>query len=465
VVLVPRLDRLIPATESEPTSWASDGSVLITGGTGGLGGLMARHLVADLGVRRLVLTSRRGLAAPDAVTMRDELAELGADVTVVACDVSDRDDVAALLAAHPITAVVHTAGVLDDGVITALSADRLDTVLRPKVDGAWHLHELTADRDLTAFVVFSSVAGTMGAPGQGNYAAANAFLDGLAQHRRMLGLPATSIAWGPWNQGTGMTSGLGAADLQRLARAGITALTPAGGVELFDAALRADTAVAAAVQLDLPALATAPDAAVMLRGLLAGIPAARPVVARSTVDERGALRERLLALRPAARLDHLLRLVQDQTARVLGHRSVASVEPGSRFSDLGLDSLSSVELRNGLNMRTGLRLSSTLIFDYPTVAALAEYLRTELVPADAATESQSLLSGLEQFETALAEQTLDELTRSGLATRLAQLLAKVNKRVTPAANAETGGADQFESASTAELMAFIDNELGRRPGQ
>jgi acyl transferase domain-containing protein/acyl carrier protein len=467
VVLVSRLARLTPAAESapEPTSWASDGAVLITGGTGGLGGLMARHLVADLGVRSLVLTSRRGLDAPDAVTMRDELAELGAEVTVAACDVSDREEVAALLAAHPITAVVHTAGVLDDGVITALNADRLDAVLSPKVDGAWHLHELTADRDLTAFVVFSSVAGTMGAPGQGNYAAANAFLDGLAQHRRLLGLPAASIAWGPWDQGAGMTSGLGEADLQRLARAGITALTPATGVELFDAALRADTAVAAAVQLDLSALATAPDAAVMLRGLLAGIPTARPVVARSTVDERGALRERLLALRPAARLDHLLRLVADQTARVLGHRSAAPVEPGSRFSDLGFDSLTAVELRNGLNMRTGLRLSSTLIFDYPTVAALAEHLRTELVPADAATETRSLLADLEQFETALAEQTLDELTRSGLATRLSQLLAKVNKGAKQAEGGETAGVDLFESASTAELMAFIDNELGRRPGQ
>ncbi|MGW2191891.1 beta-ketoacyl reductase, partial [Streptosporangium sp. NPDC001682] len=241
-----------------PRRWNPEGTVLITGGTGGLGALFARHLVAERGVRHLLLTSRRGLEAPGAVELQAELIAHGVEVTVAACDMADRDQVAALLAGvdaeHPLTAVIHTAGVLDDGTIPSLAPERLDTVLRPKVDAAWHLHELTRGEDLADFIMFSSVAGVIGAPGQGNYAAANSFLDALAQQRRAAGLPALSLAWGAWAQDSGMTGTLSDGDMERLARAGTPPLAPEQGIALFEVAVRSSEPVVAPVRLDLPVL-------------------------------------------------------------------------------------------------------------------------------------------------------------------------------------------------------------------
>ncbi|MEV4753477.1 beta-ketoacyl reductase, partial [Streptosporangium sp. NPDC049248] len=256
--------------------WDPEGTVLITGGTGGLGALFARHVVAERGVRRLLLAGRRGLDAPGAVELRAELVAHGVEVEIAACDVADRDQVAALLARvpadHPLTAIIHTAGVLDDGTIPSLTAGRLDAVLRPKVDAAWHLHELSADLDLAGFIVFSSVAGTFGGAGQGNYAAANAFLDALAEFRRAQGLAGLSLAWGPWAQEAGMTGGLDEVDLRRMARMGMLALTVEQGLALFDAAGAVDRAAAVApVRLDLAAVRAGGEVPYLLRGLVRGV--------------------------------------------------------------------------------------------------------------------------------------------------------------------------------------------------
>ena len=243
-----------------PRALDGEGTVLVTGGLGELGQPLCRHLVGVHGVRHLLLTSRRGMDAPGASELVAALRELGAEtVSVVACDAADRTALAAVIAAIPaergLTGVYHLAGVLDDGVVTELTADRLERVLRPKVDGAWNLHELTRDHDLSAFVLFSSAAGVMGSPGQANYAAANAFLDALISHRRKQGLAGISLAWGLWEQqGTGMTAHLGAADLQRMRRQGLMPMSIEHGLELFDEAMARPHATAVPVQLDLQRL-------------------------------------------------------------------------------------------------------------------------------------------------------------------------------------------------------------------
>ncbi|MFE9750948.1 SDR family NAD(P)-dependent oxidoreductase [Saccharothrix saharensis] len=357
-VLAPRLVRVRPGGEPPEL-----GTVLVTGATGVLGALVARRLVTHHGVRRLLLVSRRGEDAPGAGELLAELREAGAEADLVAADVADREAVARLLDGVELDAVVHTAGVLDDGTVEALTPERVDAVLRPKVDAAWHLHELT--RDLRAFVVFSSVTGTLGTPGQANYAAANSFLDALAEHRRGLGLPATSLAWGLW-AGDGMGATLGDTDRARLARTGVTALDVETGLALFDAALRSDRAVLVPAELDLAALRSS-DRVVpaVLRGLV-------------RTRRRAASGERR-ALDPTA----LAGLVRTAVADVLGHSSGAAVDPKRTFNDLGFDSLTGVELRNRLAADTGLTLPATLVFDHPSPAAVTELLRAELFGAAA----------------------------------------------------------------------------------
>ncbi|MFJ4735976.1 SDR family NAD(P)-dependent oxidoreductase, partial [Streptomyces sp. NPDC088770] len=377
-VLTARLTR-VPAPGT-PGDWNPDGTVLITGGTGGLGGVLARHLVTERGVRHLLLASRRGPAADGADALADELTALGASVDIAACDVTDREALTALLAripaAHPLSAVVHTAGVVDDGVIGSLTPERLDTVLRPKADAAWHLHDLTRDLDLDAFVLFSSVAATLGSPGQGNYAAGNAFLDALAAHRHALGLPATSLAWGPWTQSVGMTGNLSDIDVERIARSGMPPLTVEQGLALFDAALATGGPALLTVRLDLAVLRTQGEIAPLLRGLI------RTTVRRAAAQvsvTADSLAQRLAGLDAAARRETLLGLVRTQIAQVLGHADADQVEAARQFQDLGFDSLTAVELRNGLNAATGLRLPATMVFDYPTPNALADHLSDELL--------------------------------------------------------------------------------------
>ncbi|MFF6779311.1 SDR family NAD(P)-dependent oxidoreductase, partial [Streptomyces sp. NPDC012637] len=373
-----------PSSASSPL--AADGTVLITGAFGRLGRLLAEHLVVRHGVRHLLLTSRRGPEAPGADELVARLAESGAEARVVACDTADREALAALVASvpadRPLTAVVHTAGVLDDGVVTALTAERLDTVVRPKAEAAFHLHELTADLDLAAFVVYSSVSGLIGAAGQANYAAANTFLDALAHHRHALGLPATALAWGLWGEG-GMGEKLGGSDLARMARSGVVAMTEAEGLALFDAAFGRPEPLLVPARLDLAAVrsrAAADGVPPLLRGLVRA-PLRR--VAAAAPAAGGGLAAELAGLDEAGQQRRITELVREQAAAVLGHASASAVDVTTGFKDLGFDSLSAVELRNRINAVTGLRLSATLVFDYPSPQALVAHLRERLTSSGA----------------------------------------------------------------------------------
>ncbi|MGW1819872.1 SDR family NAD(P)-dependent oxidoreductase, partial [Streptomyces sp. NPDC002125] len=373
-------------TVPAPPSGTGSGTALVTGATGTLGRLVARHLVERHGVRELLLVSRRGPAADGASELVAELAGLGAHARVAACDVADRSALQELLdgipAGHPLTTVVHTAGVLDDGMVPALTPERIDGVLRPKVDAAWNLHELTRDLDLSAFVLFSSVSGALGNAGQGNYAAANVFLDALAAVRRTEGLPATSLAWGLWQQTSAMTGELGEADRTRIARSGLIALSSDEGLALFDAALAADEPLLLPVGLDSAALRVsgAPVPA-LLRGLVRGpVQRARATATGTTAAPTGLARQ--LAGRPEAeQLAQMTEFVRGHVAVVLGYGSAAAVDESKAFKELGFDSLTSVELRNRLNAATGLRLPATLVFDHPTPGALARQLCDELLGA------------------------------------------------------------------------------------
>jgi polyketide synthase 7 len=438
------------------------GTVVITGGTGMAGSALADHLVDRYGVAHVVLVSRAGADAEGVPALIGRLQGAGAEVSVVACDVADRDAVAAMLAGiparYPLRGIVHAAGVLDDGLISSLTPGRVDAVLRAKVDGAWNLHELTQDVELSVFVVFSSMAGIVGTPGQANYAAANSFLDGLAAYRRAHGLPGLSLAWGLWEQSSAMTAHLGDRDRARMSRVGLAPVSTAHALESFDTALLVDRPVLVAAALDRVALSDNAAGLPPLLRELAGPPARRVIADTDLTASTTGLTVRLHGMTPEARQGELVDLVCDNAATVLGLPGAADVDAGRAFQELGFDSLTAVELRNRLKTATGLSLSPTLIFDYPTPAVLAGHLDTQLAaPPDQADPmarfediTRELQALLNQADWAPGDKTL-------LSARIHNLLSTLD-----ADSEDLDGDldDDLRTASESQLFAILDEELG-----
>ncbi|WP_256451405.1 type I polyketide synthase [Amycolatopsis sp. CA-230715] len=463
-VFVPRLARgSVPAPDPDRPSMDPGGTVLITGGTGGLGAAVGRHLVRNHGVRHLLLVSRGG-KAPDEL-----MAELTAraSVSVAACDVTDRAALAEVIAAvppsAPLRAVIHAAGTMDDAATMSLTPSRLHAVLSPKLDGAWHLHELTQDLELSAFVLFSSVTATVGFAGQANYAAANAFLDGLARHRHALGLPAVSLSWGLWEKSTALTEQLGEIDKERVRRMGVRQLSTNDGLALLDLGLDADRAQLVPAWIDLSGPDIDPPA--VLRGLApAGSAGQRrrerveSISDGMATESAGTLRDRLRSMAQHDRALTMRRVVQAEIATVLRRSGPGIVPPDRGFMDLGFDSLTALELRHRLETVTGLRLPPTVTFNHPTPDALGEYLLRQLVPDQPPAEEHPVLAELDRMAVTMAAVG-DETVRSAASLRLWELLSTM-----------TAGADEveplhdreIESAGEEEMFALIDEELGGR---
>ncbi len=452
-VLAPRLRRTASAPPADPPSIDPDRTVLITGGTGGLGAIVARHLVERHGVRSLVLASRSGQRAGGVAELANELGGLGAQVQVAACDVSDRAQVQALLDAvpsdRPLGGVVHAAGVLDDGLIEGLTANRLDDVLRPKLDGAIHLHELTEGLDLSLFAMFSSASATLGGAAQGNYAAANSFLDALAAHRRSRGLPGLAIGWGLWDADVGMGATLSDGDRRRLARGGIRPMRIEQGLDLFQAAVESDAPYLLAMSLDARELrerAGSPTLSPVLRGLVRvpGPPASgsrEPFLIR--MDSLGVSERERLALD----------VVLAHTAAVLGHASPASIEPTRSFKELGFDSLTAVELRNRLAEDVGFALPATLAFDRPTPTAVAQHVLERLAEQDAGVTA-TFEEQLAEIEDRLFGLAGGESAQIRIADRLRALLVRLDGGEKPMQDVDV------HAASAVEVLELIDREFG-----
>ncbi|WP_344318250.1 beta-ketoacyl reductase, partial [Streptomyces javensis] len=437
-VLVPRLSRIAkPAAASGASApLVSGGTVLVTGASGALAGVVARHLVAEHGVEHLLLASRRGPDAPGTVELVAELEAAGASVTVAACDVGDRDAVRELLAAVPaqlpLRGVVHTAAVVDDGVVEGLSDERVQRVLAPKVDGAWHLHELTRDMGLEAFVLYSSVAATLGAGGQSSYAAANAFLDALAQHRHAQGLPALSLAWG------------------RIAQE-----RSAG---LLDAALETERPHVLSMKVDLKATRKRADAVpALMRGLVRA-PHRKAAAGQQSAE---AWKEQMALTAPEEREQLLLDLVLTHAASVLGHSGHTGIEPDRALKELGFDSLTAVELRNQLSTTTGMRLPATLVFDHPTPLAVAHYLDSQVRgvgQSETNMSARTVLAEFDKLEVTLSRLRYREDERAQISARLKGLiLALGDSRLDDGAQARS---DDLESADMDQVLKLLNDELG-----
>ncbi|WP_341286310.1 type I polyketide synthase [Mycobacterium decipiens] len=418
-----------PHTESAPVALDPEGTVLITGGTGMLGGVFAEHLITHYGVRHLVLLSRSGSNASGADDLYQRLTQLDAQVSIAACDASDPAQLAAVLAAiptqHRLTAVVHTAGVLDDAVISELTTEQLDAVLTAKADAAWQLHRLTADADLDAFVVFSSAAGVLGAPGQANYAAANAFLDALAHQRHRNGLPATSLAWGYWQTASAMTAHLDAVDQARFTRNNLTPITTEHGLALFDAALTCQQPNLVPAPLNTRALARqARHGAVPT--ILTGLTTTRRQASTTTTTDT--LTTQLAGQTPQQQLATLTSLVTTTTATVLAHPDPTALDPDTPFKDLGMDSLSALELRNTLTRHTGLPLPATLAFDHPTPTTIAQHLASLLTGTSAPTPTS--IDHVKRIQELVASIPAERLVQANVLAVLQRLMPDNAESVT-----------------------------------
>ncbi|MER7826726.1 type I polyketide synthase [Streptomyces sp. NPDC096097] len=448
------------------TSFEAGETVLITGGTGTLGTLLARHLVVEHGLRHVTLTGRRGMDTPAVERLRTELAELGAQVRVAACDAGDEEALGRLLDSitteHSLAGVVHAAGVTDDGVVSALDPQRLNAVLHPKVDGAWNLHRLTEHLAPRMFALFSSASATLGAAGQGNYAAANAFLDSLAEYRHAQGLPATSLAWGLWGEASGMTGSLDERDLRRMSRSGVAPLGNAEGLALFDSGVLGGVPAVVPVKLDLAGLrahhADRPVPAVLRELVRVRRSAATATVTRVAGEAAPAsLTDRLAPLSPAERHRLVLDLVREHTAAVLGHGSADEIDSDQAFKALGFDSLTAVELRNHLRTATSLAVPATLVFDHPTPAALTEHL-LELAAPPRHDPVLQVMGELERLEAGIEAIGTGDGAHDEVAARLRRILRKLEAGSAPAtADSEDSS---LETATAAELLAFIDSEFG-----
>jgi acyl transferase domain-containing protein/NADPH:quinone reductase-like Zn-dependent oxidoreductase/acyl carrier protein len=405
-----------------PTRFDPDATVLITGGTGAIGRMVATHMVKRYGARHLVLTSRSGPAAEGVDGFVAEMTAADVDVRVVACDVADKPALESLLRQlpdeHPLGAVVHVAATLADATLPSLTAEHVDAVLPAKALGAQNLHELTTGDDLSMFVMFSSAAGTFGAPGQANYAAANTFVDALAQERYSRGLPATSMAWGWWAEVSANTSTLDEKDRARLTRIGIVPMSSAAALEMFDAAVATGLPYLVPIGMNLGLLRAA-AAVTELPPLFRALLHIRPR-ATQQVNDSGELAKRLAGLDSEQQHSTVVDLLTAPIAMVLGYSSPSDVTPDREFHDMGIDSLSSIELGTHLRAITGLKLSNSVIFEYPTVSLLARHVLTQLAPDDAdrsdpiLAELEMLLSRLSDIhsDTPVPDEVVDRLSNS-----------------------------------------------------
>ncbi|MFC1233341.1 type I polyketide synthase, partial [Streptomyces sp. Sce081] len=466
VPYVPRLTRVGQSDggEADAPRFDPEGTVLITGGTGELGRQLATHLVREHGVRHLTLTSRRGTQVPNTDDLLTTLTAAGADsVDIQACDITDHQQTATLInnLTRPLTGVFHLAGTLDDGLITTQTPQRLRKVLAPKIDGALHLHTLTTGHDLAAFVLFSSAAGILGGAGQSTYAAANTFLDALAEHRRAQGQVATSLSWGLWQQaGIGMTAHLGDAELARMRRQGVTALTTEQALHLLDTTLTGPHPHTVPVRLDLGAVRREAERSDDVPALFRGLVRARQRRAGAAAAAPGALRDRLLALPEEERHASVLEVVRREVAVVLGIADAASVGAKQVLKDLGIDSVMAVELRRRLSAETGVSLPATLAFDYPTPTAIAGLLldKLGLGGAGSGTSAPRLTKNqIDALVELLRSATPEQLTAQGLVAGCVDLHAALSK--TAAAEPEMDAADVADS-SQEDLLDFLDRKFG-----